>query len=620
MSDYADGAVPPPGLASVANAFLSCVRRVLLAGDDHAELAALLEKRGLRVTQCRMTGLPRRAVEESRRYGAVLLGDVRALAPISAEAAAAGRALIRADGALYIAAPARQHLDAFWADAGLTPYVTWRVLEDGSVRAAASGDEPSFAGQLVMAVAADYDPVLHARRLLKLNHPGWALEVLTNIPDGFFQDDERRALAAAERQLCLFAWDRAGGPEGRLERFFRAQRQFYVATTLLPRRAQPYLVQAALWRKLGDDAMAARLLRSIQHAAPTPDAAQMLGELGSVAPRDVDEAAPVWRNETSAPRVLLVSHEESDFGVDVLYDGLCRVLGPERIVDFPWKPTLHGQAPERTYGYPCLFDHPGEPLALEAVCGQVRAGAFDVVLAADTLRSLSRQTLDPLMAAVQAASVPVFLLDMWDEGGDYTADTLAHLGIEQAAGCFKREMLACADYGPNTFPLPFAFPDGRIPEALDEVRTVPVFWAGKRACGLRSLYLDHLEQRFGWDFSRTYAPDEYALRIRRARIGLSFFGLGFDTVRYWELPACGCMLLSERPPIRIPHNFTDSESAVFFDDLPELEAKLEHYVAHPEEAGAIAAAGRAHLLRHHTGTVRARQLLARIAQVLGPGG
>jgi spore maturation protein CgeB len=77
------------------------------------------------------------------------------------------------------------------------------------------------------------------------------------------------------------------------------------------------------------------------------------------------------------------------------------------------------------------------------------------------------------------------------------------------------------------------------------------------------------------------------------------------------------MLLSERPPIRIPHNFREGESAVFFDDTQELEEKLAYYLIHREESLAIARAGHEHFKRYHTGSARARQALAWIQRVIG---
>ena len=92
-------------------------------------------------------------------------------------------------------------------------------------------------------------------------------------------------------------------------------------------------------------------------------------------------------------------------------------------------------------------------------------------------------------------------------------------------------------------------------------------------------------------------------------IGLCLFGNGFDTVRYWELPAHGVMLLAERSPLVIPSNFEDGRQAVFFDNAAELLEKSRYYLAHPEEAAQIALAGHAHAREFHSGTARARQCL-----------
>jgi glycosyltransferase involved in cell wall biosynthesis len=184
------------------------------------------------------------------------------------------------------------------------------------------------------------------------------------------------------------------------------------------------------------------------------------------------------------------------------------------------------------------------------------------------------------------------------------------LHVDSIAGFFKREMLAGADYGPGSYPLPFAYPDRRVPQDVEGPRNTPIFWAGHRQFGLRRLYLEHLESARGLKLDAVCDQTEYVRALLDTRIGLNIFGCGFDTVRYWELPAHGCMLLSERLPIRIPHNFRDGESAVFFDDTQDLEEKIEYYLAHPEEIRAIARAGHEHFKRHHTGSMRARQLLA----------
>jgi hypothetical protein len=618
---------------------LRCARRVLVAGGNRAEVAAALQDRGLEADTLATDAGGKLPAYAAGCFGAVILGDVRNPldnpVPVVCEAVR----WLAPFGALYLSFRQPSEAGPVLAAVGFRPYWAWTVAPAGEFVPQASPEACSLnagthaeeapppeseetapgpmqrAACVVMAVRHDYSPVDHARALYEARRPDWALEVLANVPAHFLQDTEARALVAAERLRCILTWDRTCGPEGRLARFSRALREFYIATTLLPRRRPPYLVQAAFWQVVGDADMGVRWVRSVDYAiaaaqgkAPGPPVwRKRIAEAS-------EETAPEWKPPSNLPRLLFVAHEESDYGLDTLYDGLCRTLGPQNVVEFPWKPTLHGRLPDKTYGYPCFFNHPGAPASLKEICTQLRSGEFDYVCVVDTLRTLPRNLIEPVMEAT--GTTPVFVIDTWDECGDYQQDALEHLMRDSVCAYFKREMLARAEYGPNTYPLPFAYPDGLVPASIAGDRPEPVFWAGKRMCGLRSLYLDHLESALGMRFDKNYEQDEYIRSLHRARIGLSFFGLGFDTVRYWELPAHGCLLLSERPPIRIPDDFRDGQSAVFFDDLAELEDKLRYYLAHPEDTRAIALAGHEHFKRYHTGAARARQFLGRIQQVM----
>lgn len=519
-------------------------------------------------------------------------------------------------GAVYLflggTAPDGETIEARLHEAGLQVFLRWRRNAHGVLNALAPDDAGPV--EVVMAVRAEHDPVLHARALIKARRPDWALEVLSNVPDQFFTSLEHWARAAAERQLCYLAWDSAAGNEGRLNRFASEQREFYHVTNILPTLHQAYLCHARFWHVLGDDDMAARTLRSVQYINHSPAVDAHVRAYETQTQPRADEPPPPEFSGKCPPRILMVCHEQSDYGHDVLYDGLVSVLGAESVVEFPYKPTLHGGAPEIAVNYPCTFTHPGEPHDLEWVLAELREGAFDWVFYCDTLCQLDQDMARRIMTA--AGDRRLFLLDTWDDCGDYSRDVLAHIGRTDCTAGFKREMLACADYGPRTFPLPFAYPDGRIPERISYERPEPLFWAGKRQDGARRLCLDHLEATRGLQLDARYTQEEYVRAIEYARIGLNLFGLGFDTVRYWELPAHGCLLLSERPPTRIPNNFRDGESAVFFDDFADLEQKLDHYLAHPDEIERIARTGHEHLKQHHTASARARQLLGHIEHVL----
>lgn len=466
---------------------------------------------------------------------------------------------------------------------------------------------------VLVAVHPAYNPVEHARACMDTTRADHAYEILSAIPAVHRQRPEADAVVQIEKQIALLTMAQPGGGYPLLRCFAAARTSFHRFQAAAALNPIGYRTMAEFWHQLGGDNMARRLLRSIDYAAPDAGVREQGARYAAPAPRPEDET-PAWVEERPMRVLALLTHERVHYGQDVLYDGLCQVLGNQSVTEFPWKPTLHGHRPEECARYPALFDHPGEPCDIESLIDALRNGAFDVILFGDIERRVEPGLIRRILDTVPG--LPLFVLDAQDDCQNHLPDTLAYLGRSEAHGYFKREYLECMDFGATTWPLPFAYPDGRVATGITGKRSQPLFWAGERRSGLRNLYLSHVEQRFGLRLDGHYEQSAYLEALRSARIGLCFAGGGFDTVRYWELPANGCMLLAERPPIRIPHNFRDGETAVFFDDLQELEEKLEYYLGHPEETTAIAHAGHEHLKAHHTGSARARQMLARIDDVL----
>ena len=69
----------------------------------------------------------------------------------------------------------------------------------------------------------------------------------------------------------------------------------------------------------------------------------------------------------------------------------------------------------------------------------------------------------------------------------------------------------------------------------------------------------------------------YEELLARSKISLSVEGVGYDTFRYWEIPAHRTALLSTDVSkfIRISDNFIDRKEAYFFNNKIELEVALE---------------------------------------------
>jgi len=557
---------------SLAQIALRAYRRWCVIEDSSAELAEALRARGKDV------------VEDSVEYDLIFVHDLSALP-----------------------ADLPPHVHVFTKDPAALPegwreWIRWSLDADGAL---CDGEARAT---LRLILPPGYDFAAHARALLLAREAASAMELLENIAPAFLRDEVERARVATERLLCMLPWDKAQGDAGRLNRFARALDEFNCAATGLPREPLAYECMAALWERAGRSDMRLRLISTYAvardeppHEIPPP-------------PQAYDAPAPLVP-AGFRPRLLFLVHGASDYGSDTLYDGLCALIGDAQVVEFPWKPTLHGQHRERTMGYPCYFERRGAAQSIGEIIAALEAGAFDCVIYSDTLG-----TLDPAMVARLAQAgrkVPWFVLDQWDQLGDYRGEIGARLGGVVPRAWFKREKLLGADYGAATHALPFAYPEAYAGPAPDWSAREEFFWAGKAACGTRALMLAHVQRHFGFDTAARFTQDEYRARLRTSLIGLSLFGNGFDTVRYWELPAHGVMLLAERPPIEIPNNFVDGESAVFFDDLAGLEERLAYCLTHPDEALRIAQAGHLHWQKHHTTRARAADLLGWMARYLG---
>jgi hypothetical protein len=483
-----------------------------------------------------------------------------------------------------------------------------------------------------IAVPPDYDPMAHAQDWRGRGRPDLSFEILAAIPFRLRNDPETFVLVEIEKQYSALEADGLEQGTRRLERFWQSQMSLYDVVHVLPDAEPAFRCQAEFWRRIGDPGYGAGLLRSMEALGST-SVAQQRAALDAEHTQQPEREPLLEFSERPTRRILfLMNSTRPHYGLDTLFDGLCQLLGPDNVVDFPHKPTLHGSreglAANQWERYPCLFEWPGTPYELEQILADLRAGRFDTVLYGDLEHDLPREATRQISLA--AGGTPFFVVDQQDDPLHNLPRVLDFLGRNSVDGYFKRETLRSVDYGPRAWPLPFSWPDSRLvqprpfaegglpspPSKADQggCRTPDIFWAGHRRFGLRRLYLEHLERLVGRSFEAGYEPDAYATALDTVLLGLCLGGVGFDTIRYWEIPARGCALFAERPPIVIPNNFEDNKSAIFFNDLSTFQEKLQYYLAHPGEAEAIGRRGQEHLRAHHTSSRRAAQLLARMHQ------
>lgn len=252
---------------------------------------------------------------------------------------------------------------------------------------------------------------------------------------------------------------------------------------------------------------------------------------------------------------------------------------------------------------------------------------FDVVVLAATKKDVLEQYIK--IAEKLAPTASVVFVDGGDEskvGGDFKRLGCYDL-FEKARNLrdfdwiFKREMLINEVYAPNVSSMPFAFNF----DWLDKLKEVTekkyevAFW-GVDSHPVRKKALELIRGKWDCDENgtgvhpsiKTYERKGtfYLEELKACKIALHFRGSGWDTLRFWEIPAMGSFMISPKPGIEIPNMFLHELEAVYCaDDLSDLENLCNYYLKNDRLREKIARNGLSKMYLHHQDKHRARELL-----------
>lgn len=328
------------------------------------------------------------------------------------------------------------------------------------------------------------------------------------------------------------------------------------------------------------------------------------------------------------PLILFINSPESDGVQDLMYNGLARVLGPSQVIDYPWNLNFH----INKRSYPANLGYtPGS--LLPSLSARHKRRRCDIVVVAAAKPQCFRTYLACLDSI--PSSVPVVFLDGGDfsqPGGDLQRLKAYELYEEAVRrrpfdAVFKREYLADARLGDRVWPLQFCFNFDRLPQHLPALKKYDVaFWAVE-SNPVRTRALQLVEERFDCGANGTIRNQKarhymrrgafYLQELAACRIVLNFPGVGWDTQRYWEVPALGRCMISMKPQISIPNNFVDREHVVFCkDDLSDLVELCDFYLRNGEERERIAVNAHAHADRFHSTGARAEYMVERLLRLL----
>lgn len=322
-------------------------------------------------------------------------------------------------------------------------------------------------------------------------------------------------------------------------------------------------------------------------------------------------------------KILFVNSQKFDYGQDLAYAGLCEVLGKENVRDYPRHTTYH----LNTKTYPKnLGYYPNYNPLTYVQSQQITPKNCDVVIVGACKPDAFHAYLK--IASGISNSTPVVLIDGGDReemGGDLLRLNAYSLWEEAVRLrpfdiIFKREYLKDRDYAPNIHPLPFSINLNALGVRPSGVFDKDVsFWA-MESHPIRSRALELLKGKFDCDENGTaknqtlkgykFKGRRYHEELAKCRIVLSLRGGGWDTLRYWEIPALGPLMITQRLGIVIPNDFESGKHIIHCqDDLSDLIDLCEHFLRHEDERVRMASAAYEHLCRYHTHVARARYMI-----------
>ena len=349
-------------------------------------------------------------------------------------------------------------------------------------------------------------------------------------------------------------------------------------------------------------------------------------------------------------KLLFISSSENDYLQDLTYSGLIEFLGADAVVDYPFhwqyhKPKKNIWSQSLPYphnlGFYSQMNSSWKKQIRKALSSSNGIDSFNGVI----LGSAKPDAFRSIIELFKLIRLPWVFIDGGDRkeiGGDFlrTGGEFCYRQFQDfiknypPAFIFKRELsIGFQNQTQNLIncpilPLPFSIQSQKVlilsPNPKPNIQVQ--FWAVESSETRRKVF-SLLKGHYDCDLNGTFAGQKfkryrfkgqkYFEGLNQCNISLSFRGEGFDTLRYWEIPASGSLLISEQPDIDIPNNFENGKHSIFCkNDLSDLMEQIDYYLTHPQERLQIAVAGQKHLLQHHTHLKRAEFILEKIKTAL----
>lgn len=319
-------------------------------------------------------------------------------------------------------------------------------------------------------------------------------------------------------------------------------------------------------------------------------------------------------------KVLLLAHPEMDYLEYYIFDGLCKILGDENVITYPFKKSYYGIVHDdyilddgktgNTGPASFMLHRQPNPWPLKSIIQ--RWSEFKLLIVGSP-RTYALNAFHELQSHIpQPFKIPVAFID-GEDSITIRDDLIKVLNPDYV---FKREITKERN---DVFPLPFAsVAHDFIPD--QEEKPLDVFCSFGNTWHIRKKIRDLLlsDERLkkykivvGCDSDDNLIGYVHYLKLMAmSKINIVARGHGMITVRQFEAPSYSGLVLSDKIPVIIPQNWVDKwEIRYYKDDLSDLVDLIVYYLENDRERRCIGNNGAKKLRTYHTSRMRARYFL-----------
>lgn len=328
---------------------------------------------------------------------------------------------------------------------------------------------------------------------------------------------------------------------------------------------------------------------------------------------------------TSRSKIVLIdTRSGGDWSLDLVFAGLVRRFGPDRVIDYPPKEkhregniVFTGDAEadwgreRRSFGYTPYNQDISRHTQAE-VATMVKRGEVGLIVTDERNESFEQY----LRISAQFFDIPVVVIAghdrFWNVSPSHVKDNMYGR---------KMPIMFLDNWTPEYDSLDFARVtnlstnfDHFWERPKDAFKKYDISFMGYNSHPARKVVIDHIRDR--WkdlnmriifetrpDTMSAFVPRfEYFEDILRSRICLNVRGAAQDgrALRFYEIPYVGSFMLSQVTNANQLHPFIEGEHCSYFDSLDEMDKKIEFYLNDEEKREKIAKRGHEHLMRFHT--------------------